>query len=428
LDEADAGLMGDKDLSKAHSCLGLGMVGEPLVSSIGEGAGPGEIESLPKVPVSSPIRQWSSLFKEQISEGTRLCYVEPKRIGSKVVVKLPQAAVIAGIAKWEKSLVGQFLTKAPPFIVVKRFVEGLWSQFGPVEVFSTDNGLFLLRFDELEACDKILESRIWHVANKPLILRKWTPGLQLLDLALQKIPIWVKIMRLPVEYWNLICLGHIASGVGQPLYADSTTETNRRLGFARVFIEVDDGEFPTEIEVDMGDGKAFIVGIEYPWVPVKCPKCHLFGHTGLNCGNSEAGHQGQLIRKQWIPKKNKENVLKDPHREVKPTAIIGSALPNAPKHGGKAKAALGRSGVQEIKGKSPKSCNQFATLSDEPNLEEETHTPLRRNFSNLSVQQIIEEALKCSTQVRVNTGSKGLRDGVGGYVGEGSCVCPNYAS
>ena len=287
LDEADAGLMGDKDLSKAHSCLGLGMVGEPLVSSIGEGAGPGEIESLPKVPVSSPIRQWSSLFKEQISEGTKLCYVEPKRIGSKVVVKPPQEAVIAGIAKWEKSLVGQFLTKAPPFIVVKRFVEGLWSQFGPVEVFSTDNGLFLFRFDELEACDKILESRIWHVANKPLILRKWTPGLQLLDLALQKIPIWVKIMRLPVEYWNPICLGHIASGVGKPLYADSTTETNRRLGFARVFIEVDvNGEFPTEIEVDMGDGKAFIVGIEYPWVPVKCPKCHLFGHTGLNCGNS----------------------------------------------------------------------------------------------------------------------------------------------
>uniref|UniRef100_A0A2N9FNM3 Reverse transcriptase domain-containing protein n=1 Tax=Fagus sylvatica TaxID=28930 RepID=A0A2N9FNM3_FAGSY len=46
--------------------------------------------------------------------------------------------------------------------------------------------------------------------------------------------------------------------------------------------------------------------------------------------------------KQWIPKKNKENVLKDPHREVKPAAIIGSALPNAPQHGGKAKAALGR--------------------------------------------------------------------------------------
>ena len=84
--------------------------------------------------------------------------------------------------------------------------------------------------------------------------------------------------------------------------------------------------------------------------------------------------------------------------------------------------------MQEIKGKSPKSCNQFTTLSDEPNLEEETHTPLRRNFSNLSVQQIIEEALKCSTQVRVNTGGKGLRDGVGGYVGEGSPVCPNFAS
>jgi hypothetical protein len=45
------------------------------------------------------------------------------------------------------------------------------------------------------------------------------------------------------------------------------------LGFARVFVEVDiDAKFPTEIEVDMGNGKAFVVGVEYPWLPLKCMK------------------------------------------------------------------------------------------------------------------------------------------------------------
>ena len=39
-----------------------------------------------------------------------------------------------------------------------------------------------------------------------------------------------------------------------------------------------------------------------------------------------------------------------------------------------------------------------------------------------------EDALKCSTQGRANNGRKGLRDGVGGSVGEGPSLLPNFAS
>ena len=86
--------------------------------------------------------------------------------------------------------------------------------------------------------------------------------MRFLDLSLRKIPIWIKILHLPVEYWNHICLGHVASGVGRTLYADTVTEVNQRLGFTWVFMEVDlEAEFPREIEVDMGDGNSFLVGI-----------------------------------------------------------------------------------------------------------------------------------------------------------------------
>ncbi|KAF3963483.1 hypothetical protein CMV_012143 [Castanea mollissima] len=106
--------------------------------------------------------------------------------------------------------------------------------------------------------------------------------MQFLDLSLRKVPIWIKILHLPVEYWNHICLRHVASGVGRPLYAGTVTEANHRLGFTQVFMEVDlEAEFLREIEVDMGDGNSFLVGIEYPWIPMKCPKCNLFFWTLL---------------------------------------------------------------------------------------------------------------------------------------------------
>ena len=57
-------------------------------------------------------------------------------------MKPPKEVVDVGISKGEASLVGQFLDKAPPFMVVKQYVDGLWSQFGPVEIFAIDNGLF----------------------------------------------------------------------------------------------------------------------------------------------------------------------------------------------------------------------------------------------------------------------------------------------
>ena len=35
--------------------------------------------------------------------------------------------------------------------------------------------------------------------DKPLSLQKWQPGMQSLELSLKRIPIWVKILRLPLN-------------------------------------------------------------------------------------------------------------------------------------------------------------------------------------------------------------------------------------
>ncbi|KAK7852750.1 hypothetical protein CFP56_038003 [Quercus suber] len=77
-----------------------------------------------------------------------------------------------GIAKWFTNLVGQFLEKPLPFLLVKKSVQGLWCLFGWVEVFSLDNGLFHLKFDDLKSRDAVLEAKVWHIENKPLIICK----------------------------------------------------------------------------------------------------------------------------------------------------------------------------------------------------------------------------------------------------------------
>jgi hypothetical protein len=358
------------------------------------------------VHTAKPEQSWRDLFLEKQRLGEKLQFHAPTRVGAKVVVKPPQEAVDEGKTKWESSLVGQFLAKSLPFWLVKRTVNAFWGQFGKVETFSLENGLFLFKFDDIQSRDSVFEARIWHVANKPLILRKWQPGLQPMDLSLKEIPVWIKILRLPIEYWNPTCLSYVASGVGKPLYANASTEANSRLGFARVFVEVDiSAQFLKEIEVDMGNGHSFVVGIEYPWIPVKCTKCSVFGYLTRNCGATGPSSHGNKVKKQWVPK------LQIGHKD---TRSVTSVQIEQSKQNLKDKSPQISMGKENI----DSNHNRFAALNDvtKEDTENVGFSSPSKGFSNLTIQQVIEEALKSSSKLKFHSKkSRGLRGG-----GEGS--------
>jgi hypothetical protein len=160
---------------------------------------------------------WHGLFSSERTLGNLQFFVS-KKFGAKV------SAVEEGISKWHSCLVGQVLDKPLPFFLVKKAVTCMWKQCGNLEVFSLENGMFMFRFQDEVTCDEVLDSKLWHIANKPLILRKWRPCMQVLKLTLSTVPIWIKLVHLPLEFWNPMCLSHMASGVGKPLYADKITE------------------------------------------------------------------------------------------------------------------------------------------------------------------------------------------------------------
>jgi hypothetical protein len=60
---------------------------------------------------------------------------------------------------------------------------------GKLRFFSLENGMYIFRFSDGVTCDEVLEAKLWHVANKSLILRKWRPGMQVLKLTLSSIPV-----------------------------------------------------------------------------------------------------------------------------------------------------------------------------------------------------------------------------------------------
>ena len=229
-------------------------------------------------------KNWRSIFVNRPKSCSFLSFYNPSTVDGKLTINPPPEAVAEGVGIWEGSLVGQFLDKRLPLHVIRSFVERLWGKREIPEISITDNGLYIFRFRDPVARDWVLENGPWYMAGRPIIIRFWKPCMEMLNVHITSLPIWVKFFNIPLEYWTVTSLGYIASVVGIPLHLDTPTENHSRLSFARICIEVDvNCTFPKSALLDMGNGKYTTIRIEYPWVPENCTHCKIFGHSLAKC-------------------------------------------------------------------------------------------------------------------------------------------------
>ena len=78
----------------------------------------------------------------------------------------------------------------------------MWKKFGLYDILATDTGHFFFKFNTNADCDAVLEGGPWHIASKPIILRKWKPGLKYEKEALKAIPVWCIFTHIPPELWT----------------------------------------------------------------------------------------------------------------------------------------------------------------------------------------------------------------------------------
>jgi hypothetical protein len=110
-----------------------------------------EIEAIEEIEETEKVQNvhtdWRGLFKSEKTMG-KLEYFAPIYDGEQVIVSPPEEAIEEGIAQWNSSLVGQFLDKTCPCLLVKKYVQLMWKQIGDIEVFSIENGMFIFRLSD----------------------------------------------------------------------------------------------------------------------------------------------------------------------------------------------------------------------------------------------------------------------------------------
>lgn len=78
------------------------------------------------------------------------------------------------------------------------------------------------------------------------------------------------------------------------------------MDFLKVCMEIGvDSVLPDSFKIRY-NGEIYDVKVEYPWKPLKCMKCKVFGHATANCGgmviNEKRAVGGQQSKRRWMPR------------------------------------------------------------------------------------------------------------------------------
>ncbi|GJR53871.1 hypothetical protein Tco_1404392 [Tanacetum coccineum] len=117
--------------------------------------------------------------------------------------------------RFANSLVGFFVGKSVAFQLVKNYVMNTWAKFGFQKVMRDDDGFFYFKFASLTGLEQDEVTRV---------------------------PVWVKMHKVPVVAYSEDGLSLIATQIGKPIMLDAFTSSMcvdswGRIGFARALIE-----------------------------------------------------------------------------------------------------------------------------------------------------------------------------------------------
>ncbi|GAV60213.1 DUF4283 domain-containing protein, partial [Cephalotus follicularis] len=208
----------------------------------------------------------------------------PTTVDGESMAVMPEEVLEEGAKEWENALVGYFVGKKIPFRSLHAVLNKKWSEAGKFTIHTAENGIFVFKCESLEVRNWILDNGPWDVWGVHLALRLWERDMPPICSGFTKIPVWVKLLNIPMEYWTPWGLSHLASVLGTPLHMDPATEAKQMISFARLCVEMcADRTFPEVIKVKRSSGVVVEVRVEYNWKPPVCERCKVFDHSTRGC-------------------------------------------------------------------------------------------------------------------------------------------------
>ncbi|VFQ81952.1 unnamed protein product [Cuscuta campestris] len=142
---------------------------------------------------------------------TDLSFYQFEEINGQKVARLTEDDEINVEGLWDQAVICYILGANPPLEVVKGFITRIWKEYVVEDVSFHKEGQYIVQFQRAEERDEVIKRKYYYFDNKPMLVQRWKPGMNLNILELNDIPIWVQLPNLDMRYWCLSALGKLGS-------------------------------------------------------------------------------------------------------------------------------------------------------------------------------------------------------------------------
>lgn len=196
-----------------------------------------------------------------------------------VAVKLSKELRLRIRTPWSNALIVKVFGRLVGFSFLHSKIMALWKPVGRVDCVDLSCEFYLMRFSVKEDYDQVLRKGPWFIGEHFLSIRPWEPNFRPDEANIASIAVWVRLPKLPIEYYDPEALKEIGKAIGNVLRIDSHTALESRGRYARLCVQVDINR-PLVNTLLIGNFRQAVI---YEGISRLCFSCGRVGHRREAC-------------------------------------------------------------------------------------------------------------------------------------------------
>ena len=199
-------------------------------------------------------------------------------------------------APWTSSLIVKSFGRSLGYMFLLSKIRELWRPSGRTDCIDLGHDFFLIKFECKEDIDKVLKGGPWFIGQQFLTIRLWEPEFKASEASFSSVAVWIRLLELPIEYYDLVMLRKIGEAIGPVLRIDAHTANGARGRFARLCVQVNLDK-PLIKTVKIGRLAQIVL---YEGLNTLCFKCGRIGHRKETCPHVIKGPQAEILKQRKI--------------------------------------------------------------------------------------------------------------------------------
>lgn len=129
---------------------------------------------------------------------------------------------------WHQTIIVKTFGRKIGFHYLYSRIRAMWKPNGNMECIDLGFDFCLVKFSLAKDVDKVLKEGPWFIGQHFLAIRQWELDFKASRATLSSAAAWIRLPKLPIEYYNHDILLKIGKVVGPVLHIDSNTVMGAR--------------------------------------------------------------------------------------------------------------------------------------------------------------------------------------------------------